>query len=772
MALHNTVHAAMICADEIRRPVIEGSYPLAAMQRNLLGNGPNTPVGTNIQQVIGVLRENVDSKLLEKAWQFVVDRHSILRTAVRHPANAAPVQEIHRDAKVPFALHDLRDLSRDEQAARFKAWLKEDRRKGFALDQPPLMRAALFQLGERNFRMVWTFHHLLLDASSFTLVLREVFGAYEIFQRGSSTEWNKPRPYFDFVEWLNKKDYSESEQFWRAELRGLETPTAPELPRPERTLCADDDSHGERAIQIVAAEVTQLKARAQDANVTLNTFIHAAWSLLLGFYSGKDDVLFGAIRAGRRSSIPGADAMVGLFINTVPVRIRIENTMTIRNWLGGIRKQQMAARPHEHTPLGKIAEWSGLSAGGILLPTVVNFQNQAWHDVLRAQGGAWLNREFEVINQPDCPLWLDSHVGDELVLKIGYSRSEFEDEAVDRLAAHLKNLLLVFAENLDRKVGEIQPFSDSERQQILVEWNRTEAAYWDGKCAHQLFELEADLKPGALAVAAADRKISYGDLNAQATELALRLQGAGIGPGMVVGVCFERSPELIVAILAVLKAGAAYAPLDPMYPSERLAYIVTDARIPLVLTVKKHFEHLRSVSAKIVCLDSVEVDLPDTTSKPPADVSPEGLAYVIYTSGSTGQPKGVAVEHRSLVNLITWHRRKYQVTPADRATLIASPAFDASVWELWPYLSAGASIHIPDETTRLSPNKLADWLCANRITLAFVPTPLAEADVRRALGFTDASRTSDGWRKIAPLPAAELSVRRLSITMGQPKAQS
>ena len=263
-----------------------------------------------------------------------------------------------------------------------------------------------------------------------------------------------------------------------------------------------------------------------------------------------------------------------------------------------------------------------------------------------------------------------------------------------------------------------------------MEWNRTEVPYPKDHCLHELFEEQVERTPDAVAVAFQDRQLTYRQLNERANQLARHLQGLGVGPDTLVGICMERSPEMVVGLLGILKAGGAYVPLDPSYPGERLAFMLRDSGAPVLLTDQRLRDQLefRSLNARILCLDADwEAIAMSLTENPKGGAGSENLAYVIYTSGSTGEPKGVEIKHCGLLNLIFWHRRNYQVVPADRATQLAGVGFDAAVWELWPYLSAGASIHMPDEEIRLLPEKLRDWLVENEISLTFVPTPLAEA---------------------------------------------
>jgi amino acid adenylation domain-containing protein len=320
--------------------------------------------------------------------------------------------------------------------------------------------------------------------------------------------------------------------------------------------------------------------------------------------------------------------------------------------------------------------------------------------------------------------------GDEIGLEMEYCTDLFDDARIERMVGHYQTLLAAAAADPQRSLADLPLLAQGERQQILVEWNRTEAVYPKDRCVHELIEEQAQRAPDAVAAVFKGTQLTYRQLNARANQLAHHLQKLGVGPDTLVGICVERSLEMVVGLLGILKAGGAYVPLDPGYPKERLAFMLRDSGTPVLLTHSGLRTQLRRSNpcCQILCLDADWGTIARSpTGNPKSGVKPENLAYVIYTSGSTGEPKGVELMHGGLLNLIFWHRRTYQVKSADKATQLAGVGFDASVWELWPYLSAGGSIYMPDEDTRLWPEKLRDWLVEHEITLSFVPTPLAEA---------------------------------------------
>jgi amino acid adenylation domain-containing protein len=500
---------------------------------------------------------------------------------------------------------------------------------------------------------------------------------------------------------------------------------------------------GEQKISLTESVSAALNSIARQNGVTTNTVLQSAWALLLNRYTREEDVVFGVVRACRRSSVPAADAIVGLLINTVPLRVRIAPELSLATWLGSVRKAWRALRDFEHSPLAEIQGWSQVPRGQPLFETIFNYQDPSWDSALRAQGGKWEQREFGICSQSNYPLVVDAYGGGSLLIKILYQRTRFDDDTIARILGHFKTLLESMAASPEERVGQLPMLTEAERDQIMGRWNETRAECPQDKCAHLLFEEQAARTPQALAVADEQTRLTYAELDEEAGVIADELRRAGVGVDVCVGVCLERSTKMVVAKLAVWKAGGAYVPLDPSYPAERLKFMLEDAGMPVLLTQASLLGQLQFETAhlRVLCVDELlqkskgrsknrrtDGQTSRPTGGPASQVqSSSSLAYVIYTSGSTGRPKGVEIEHRSLVNLLTWHQRTYSVKPQDRATQIATPAFDASVWELWPYLTSGASIHIPDEATRLSPNQLVRWLVEKQITLAFIPTPIAEA---------------------------------------------
>jgi amino acid adenylation domain-containing protein len=712
--------------------------------------------GAYVEQVVATLHEPLDEAQFLRAWQRVAERHPVLRSRFRWEGVAQPVQDVVERVQIPVERLDWRAVAEAERQQRFQALLERERMRGFELDQAPLMRLVLVRAAEREHWVLWTTHHGFLDGRSRFLLWQEVFTFYEAFLRGGDAELPLPRPYRDYIEWLRNFDYASAKTYWQGVLSGYRAPTPLVVDREAEHV--KEDSCGTHEVRLSAALTSALRKRAREASVTLNMLLQGAWALLLHRYCGESDIVFGITRACRGSSLEGAGDMVGLFINTLPIRMRIDPESKLVRWLRQLRAQQVALRDYEHTPLVSVQGWSEVPRGLPLFESILVFDSRTLDAQLRALGGAWKERRFLALGHTHYPLTLAAYGDHELLLQLEYSRQRFADDVAARMLGHLRTLLEAMAARPEARLKDLPLLTEAERHQLVELWNRTAVAYPAARCAHELVEEQARIRPEALAAEGGGRRLTYRELDERAEALAEQLRRRGVQSNSLVGVYLERSIEMLVAILGVWKAGGAYVPIDPEYPAERIRFMLEDTKCGVVLTQSRLAAALPATAAAILHLDAEERSSERRTEHSPA--SSEQLAYVIYTSGSTGRPKGVPIKHASLFNLIYWHQQAYDVKPADRATQIAGPAFDGSVWEVWPYLTAGASVHIPDDSTRLDAGLMVRWLAERQITLSFLPTPLAEAVLRESWPETAALRVLlTGGDRLNQRPAHKLPFR-------------
>ncbi|HWS53679.1 MAG TPA: amino acid adenylation domain-containing protein [Pyrinomonadaceae bacterium] len=714
---------------------IEDIYGLSPAQQGILFEELAAPSeGCYVVQLLLTLAGRLDEGALARAFALACERHPVLRTSFHWQQAGRPLQVVRRRAPfAPPAQLDWRGLGEPEWRARLRGLLDEDRRRGFDFAQPPLMRLTLIRTGGDGRHLLLTFHHLLLDGWSLSALLAEVFSSYEALAGGRRpAPPPPPRPFRDFIAWLQRQDMARAESFWREYLRGFREPTRlpltapgpPPGPHPAR-------GHAEHRVVLTGEATRALQRLARTHRITLNTVAQGAWAVLLSRYAGSGEVVFGATVSGRPAELEGVERMLGLFINTLPVRARVEGGARVGEWLRGLQGRGAEARQYEYAPLSEVRRWGEVGGGLPLFDSILVFENYPVESGLRERAGADALLRVERVEgfeRTNFGLALAVIPGRELELRLGYDPARFGRGAIGRLVAHLSALLAEMAANPEQRVSQLPSLTDEERA-LLAGWNDTRRDYGRGLCAHELFERQAALTPEAAAVVCRGARLTYAELDARANQLARHLRAAGVGPESRVGILFGRSAEVIVSALGVLKAGAAYVPLDPEYPLERIAYALEDCGAAVVLTETALAEKLRGrVSARVVRVDAERGRIARRSGdRLSARVDPSNLAYVIYTSGSTGRPKGVGVAHAALSNLLCWHREHYGVGPGDRVTHSAGQAFDASVWEIWPCLTGGATLYVLGAERAGTPDELWRWLTDNAVTHCFLPTPRAEA---------------------------------------------
>ena len=693
--------------------LIENIYPLSPVQQGMLFHTLLAPrAGVYLQQRSCTLHGALNVTQFKNAWEFVLERHGVLRTAFNWEQREEPFQVVYRQVTLPWEEYDWRGLTPSEQTEQMERLLAHDRERGFELTRPPLMRLVLIHVAEDIYRFIWSHHHLLLDGWSLSLVLDEVLTSYERLDGGDSPKSNGRRPYADYIAWLSHQDITRAEAFWRQTLKGFTTPTPLGVDRVYSDTARPYDF---RQMHISAEAMSTLRRVARQHRMTVNAFVRGAWALVLSRYSGESDVVFGATVSGRSAALNDIESMVGLFINTVPVRIKVASDESLIPWLKRLQLEQFEAQQYEHISLIQLQAWSEVPRGLPLFESIVVFENAPYDAKLLERKEGLTVEDHLYVEQAHYPLSLVVMPGQRMFIRIIYDRRRFDAVTVDRMLEHLKVLLTRMAEQSEIRIAGMPLLSTSERQQLLSDFNKTEMAYASEKCLHEMFEEQVGRTPEATALVYEEQRVSYRELNERANQLAHELRRRGVGREMVVGLLLERSVEMMVGILGVLKAGGAYLPLDPGYPAERLSYMVADSGAALVVSQRELVARVGAVAAAIVCLDESAAwgeSGAEPLERPAVAPNPQNLAYVIYTSGSSGQPKGVQVTHAAPVNLLQALReRVYEGVRLEgvRASLNAAFSFDASVQQ-WLLLLAGASLYLIPERLRSDGAGLLQYL--------------------------------------------------------------
>ncbi|MBW4537465.1 MAG: amino acid adenylation domain-containing protein [Pleurocapsa minor HA4230-MV1] len=727
---------------------IENIYPMTPMQEGILFHTLNAPqTGIYVVQSGYQFNHQINLSAFKQAWQQVINQHSVLRTSFHWQQHKEPFQVVYKQVELPWSEYTLAD---EEELA---TWLEKDRQAGFNLNQPPLMRLSLIHLDNNTDQFIWSCHHLILDGWSTALVLKQILDSYQAIVRDEICSLKPTRPYGDYVAWLRQQDLSQAKAYWQRTLKGFTTPTPlvmGECPKGLASRRGDRElgKWGEESLKLSLETTTALKSLAKEHRLTVNTILQGAWALLLSRYSGEEDVVFGATSAGRPPNLVGSESMVGLFINTLPVRVQVAANESLIPWLQTLQSQQIEAQQYEYTPLIQVQQWSDVAKDSPLFASILVFENYPVDTAIAEFGIEMEIEETQSVESTSYPLTISAGLRDELSLEILYDRN-FDAATVQGILRHLAHLLEQFITDPEANLVDLSILTTAEKQQILIDWNNTQVNYQDNLCIHQLFEQQVAKTPDAVAVIFEEEQLTYQELDRRAEELAGYLQNIGVKPEVIVGICLERSLETIIAILAILKAGGAYLPLDSAYPQQRLDYILEDAQISLILTQNHLQAKIKSCltvtqnNIQIICLDS---NLPSISTslqsgrkpfgfdsllmsvKPPtATVSPcaptsDNLAYVIYTSGSTGKPKGVAIAHSSLVNFAQAAVQEYEITQSDRILQFASISFDASVEEIYPCLIAGGTLVLRSEEMGYSPSLLLEKSRDYGMTILDLPT--------------------------------------------------
>lgn len=696
------------------------SYPLSPLQSGMLFHALSAPQsGVDIEQILCTLHEPFQPDLWRKAWQTVIARHDILRTSFAWQGLDEPRQIVAPQATLPIITHDWQKNTPAEQEKKLADLRRQDRQKGFDLTAVPLMRLTLIKLAPEKHHCLWTFHHILLDGRSFPLVLTEVFNTYDAQRHGREFTPDTPRPYRDYIHWLQERDLSADQTYWHNTLQGFRAPTPlPTTTIKDSTLVATASGIQEHALDPTLTR--DLESFAKSNNLTLNTLIQGAWSLLLHHYSGDEDIVFGATRACRHSALDGAHDMIGLFINTLPMRVSISPTRPLLDWLQDLRQQQIDLRQHEHTPLTKVQAWSDVPTHASLFDSLVVFENYLLNTRLRAQGGDWLNREFIYQGQTNYPLTLMVYADESLLLKLEYDPSRFTQATISRMLGHLETLLTSMMRQPHQPAISLPYLTAEEEHQLRVTWNDTAEPYPADQCVHELIAAQASRTPHAIAAVCGDDQLTYQQLNQRANQLAHYLQRQGVQPDTLVGICLNRSLDMLVGLLGIWKAGGAYVPLDPDYPNQRLAYMLEDAQVNILLTESALLDDLPTTTATLISLDTDWHKMaaqPVALPRPANPPQPHNLAYVIYTSGSTGKPKGVQVPHQTVNNFLTTMSRKPGLTAVDRLLAVTTLSFDIAVLELYLPLIMGATTIIAPREVVMDGAKLVHSLDQYDITI-------------------------------------------------------
>ena len=699
----------------------------------LIPNNPfyNIPVALH-------LTGSLNKAALEQSFNEIVRRHEALRTNFVIQSGQ-PVQLINPTLTITLPIIDLRQLPQDEREIQARQFTNQEAQRCFNLSTDSLLQTKLLRLDETQYILLLNMHHIVSDGWSIGVLIQEIAALYTAFANNQPSFLPKLTiQYADFAywqrQWLQGEVLEKQLGYWQKQLDDI---SILNLPTDRPRLAVQTYQGARQPLQLSKSLSEALLALGQQEGVTLFIILLAAFKVLLYRYTQQEDIAIGSPIANRnRSEIEG---LIGFFVNSLVLRTDLSGNPTFRELLSRVKEVALGAYAHQDLPFEKLIEE--------LHPERNLNQNPLFQVVFALQNAPMSALELTGLTLSPLPfdtettrfdlefhlweaniqngLWVDSSEG--ISGFVVYSTDLFDDATISRMLGHFQTLLEGIVANPEQPIAQLPLLSESELDNLLVGWNNTQLDYPQDRCIHQLFESVVEQNPDAIALVFGDEKLSYKELNIRSNKLAHYLKKLGVKTEVLVGLCVERSFDMVIGMLGILKAGGAYVPLDPSYPSERLKFMLEDAQVSVLLTHERWLERLQNSNSNIICLDrDCKIIAQEIEDNLHSEVAADNLAYVIYTSGSTGKPKGVQIEHRGLLNLVFWHQKAFTVSSLDRVTQIAGVAFDACGWEIWPYLSAGASIYIVDDEIRRSPEYLRDWLISQKITISFLPTPIAE----------------------------------------------
>ncbi|MBB3113015.1 amino acid adenylation domain-containing protein/non-ribosomal peptide synthase protein (TIGR01720 family) [Paenibacillus phyllosphaerae] len=678
-------------------------------------------------QMFFEIRGSLHADLLGRSFQRLIDRHEALRSVFNYGRDKRNLQIVLKQCQADFKVIELVELDEAEQRRRLEAYKKDERAAGFDLSSDRLIRATVFRLAEERHAILWSHHHILMDGWCIAVLAKEWLEMYEALLRGKEPELIPVPPYGGYIRWLQQQDKQTALDYWRTYLQGYTR--AASLPRKSVP------GPSQRAVHLfkLDEQMTQgLNQLAQRHQVTVNTVLQALWSVMLQRYSGAGDVVFGTVVSGRPPEVDGIERMIGLFINTVPVRVRTEAGQTFGQLIGQLQKEAGESTAYHHFPLYEVQAQSELKRE--LLNHLFVFENYPVDRELTGVSEAseahigerigsvevfeQTNYEFEIVISP----------GTEIEIRLKYDAGVYDEKLIRNIGSHWQQAASFVASGPNALVADIPLLTEQERELILGDSPRPAASYPQDKTLIDLFIEQSERVPDRIAVTGAGEQLTYRELNAQAEQVAQALRMKGIGPEKIVAIMMDRSPAMIVGILGIMKAGGAYLPIDPQLPVERKAYMLADSGAQAVLTRSGAGEiagvHVEELGVEPI-LNGAEFDRQAIGAESAEHAGagkavPSSLAYVIYTSGTTGQPKGVMIEHRNVVSLFFGQsdmERWFEFNEHDVWTMFHSFGFDFSVWEMYgALLFGGKLVIVPHETVR-TPAAFRELLVSEQVTV-------------------------------------------------------
>ncbi|MCP5064702.1 MAG: amino acid adenylation domain-containing protein, partial [Ignavibacteriae bacterium] len=698
---------------------IQDIYPLTPMQEGMLFHTIYSPESE-------VYKEQFSCKLIgefelesfKSAWDIIINRHDILRTAFIWEDVDEPLQIVHSEVDLPFIYKDISHFDTKEQNSFIEENIKKKVKEIFNFAEAPLMRISLFKLCETKYFLIWDHHHILFDGWGLPVLMQELMVSYNSLKNGIPLNLSPTFPFKNYIGWLKSQDQEKAKLFWNNRLSGFTTPTKIQLPFK----IEPKEGYSNEKKLLYEATSSKLLKITKEEQLTTNTIIQAAWSLVLAYYTNSDDVVFGATVSGRNANVPGIESMVGLFINTLPVRAKINFEKNILEWLKEFQIEQSSLQEYEYSPLFKIQNWSDIPKGEPLFNSILVLENYPVGEALEESNSVLEITDVQSVEKTNYPLTVVVSPGKLLGIEIAYDTNEFDSYGIDQLLTRLSIVIENLVNNISRPIHTLDYLTKDEVKSLpnlaSGELNRdvkyNNVIEWFEQIVNEYGSFDA--------VVTDDGKISFQELNIKSNKIADYLLESNITSESIIGICLDRSIDMVSTIIAINKIGAAALPIDSNYPEERIKYIIEDSNLSLLLTTSLISEKLNVEKSLIIDVVELNNKLESYSEKNVnVKIHKNNLSYIIYTSGSTGKPKGVCLEHYSLCNFVNSTIIDFGYNLHEKVLQFSSFGFDAAIGEIFSSLLSASTLFIPNREVTLSGEDLIKYVNSNEITFTYLP---------------------------------------------------
>jgi amino acid adenylation domain-containing protein/non-ribosomal peptide synthase protein (TIGR01720 family) len=681
----------------MNREHIEAICPLTPVQEGLLFHSLYSPnAGTYVNQHLIEFQGSLNYDAFVQSWKYLVKRHQILRASYFWREHKEPLQVIVKEGDIDIELIKLLHLSKREQEKYVEEYICRDKYIDFDLGKAPLIRLVMFQYRPDAYWFYWCNHHLILDGWSAALLAKELLIVYEAISQKREVTLPVAPLYTDYLSWLKRQDKEEAERFWRSLLDNYAEPgrlLVDLSANRKRNIDSKNNAYASYEYRLEEEKTKRIESFSKRYGITLNTIVQGAWAILLSKYKGSNDVVFGQTSSGRNWNVPGVDQIVGLMISTLPVRVKVEPNTNVIEFLRSLQSLNLRMREYEYSSLVDIQRWSSIPRGSQLFDTLLVFENYPVDETIISGSGGLKIKKTTVMENTNYPLTLTIGPGKSLLLQVSYDVNQFGELEIRQVIEHFSRLILEVSSKAEQPIERLKMLA-AEDELRYVNKNQTIVSSYTS--IDQFISTQADRTPNKIAVIHNERKFSYEEIDRRSTQIALQLRQLGAGPEKIVAIAMKRSPEMIIAMLGILKSGAAYLPMDLNYPQQRLSFMLQDTKPILTIADKSSHPRIAELTASTKRLISLEElmskDGEDLNEDIQVSISPDNLAYLIYTSGSTGIPKGVAITHRSATAFLQWVKDTFSAKEMEYVAASTSICFDLSIFEIFGTLSCGGTI--------------------------------------------------------------------------------